>query len=100
LLLEVLAVSFVPQMFALIPPLFFQVFMDKVLGSRRQHTGVHQVAGAGERGGAARAAEQRAPGAGPDLQPYADRDRGAEYLALLWPIVRLLSRLEHRSVGG
>ena len=22
------------------------------------------------------------------------------YLALLWPIVRLLSRLEHRSVGG
>ncbi len=34
LLLEVLAVSFVLQIFALITPLFFQVIMDKVLVHR------------------------------------------------------------------
>jgi subfamily B ATP-binding cassette protein HlyB/CyaB len=38
LLLEVLGVSFLIQMFGLVPPLMFQVIMDKVLTNRAYHT--------------------------------------------------------------
>ena len=65
----------------------------------QQHPGSHQVHRPRERRRPAGAASDGAGRAGPHLQPDPLIAVALVYLALLWPIVRLLSRLERRTMA-
>ena len=66
-----------------------------------QHAGGGEAHLARQRGGRARTAVPGPPGAERDLQRHADRHgRAVIYFLMLWPVVRLLSRLENRQLTG